>query len=97
MQCILSELVRQDRMVIVESFDVETPKTKAFVAKLKEYDLSSVLIVGEEISENLYMASRNVPKVSLCDVNTVGPLNLIASDKVLFTVAAIKKLEEQFS
>lgn len=97
MQCILSELVRQDRVVIVDSFDVETPKTKAFVAKLKEHDLSNVLIVSEEIGENLYMASRNVPKVSLCEANTVGPLNLIASDKVLFTVAAIKKLEEQFS
>jgi len=97
MQCILSELVRQERVVIVEDFDVETPKTKAFVAKLKEYDLSNVLIVSEEIGENLYMASRNVPKVSLCDASTVGPLNLIAADKVLFTVAAIKKLEEQFS
>jgi len=97
MQCILSELVRQERVVIVESFDVETPKTKAFVAKLKEYDLNNVLIVSEEIGENLYMASRNVPKVSLCDASTVGPLNLIAADKVLFTVAAIKKLEEQFS
>lgn len=97
MQCILSELVRQERVVIVEDFDVETPKTKAFVAKLKDYDLSNVLIVSEEIGENLYMASRNVPKVSLCEASTVGPLNLIAADKVLFTVAAIKKLEEQFS
>jgi large subunit ribosomal protein L4 len=94
LQCILSELHRQDRLIIVESFDIDTPKTKALIQKLAQYDLSEVLIVTEEISENLYLASRNLHKVGVSDVQGVDPVSLIGFDKVVVTVPALKKFEE---
>lgn len=94
MRCILSELVRQDRLVVVDAFDVSEPKTKALVAKLKDLGTQSALIVAGEISENLYLASRNLPKVDVCDVQAADPVSLIAHDKVVVTVDALKKIEE---
>ncbi len=92
---ILSELVRQDRLVIVEDLVIDQPKTKAFVGKLKEFGLpSKVLVIADEVEENLYLAARNVPNVEVCDVVGAGPVNLIAYEKVLVTVAALKKFEE---
>jgi large subunit ribosomal protein L4 len=87
-------LHRQDRLIIVESFDIDTPKTKALIQKLAQYDLSEVLIVTEEISENLYLASRNLHKVGVSDVQGVDPVSLIGFDKVVVTVPALKKFEE---
>lgn len=94
LQCILSELNRQDRLIVVESFDVDAPKTKSLVQKLAQYDLSNVLIVTEEISENLYLASRNLHKIGVSDVQGVNPVALIGFDKVVVTVPALKKFEE---
>lgn len=94
LQCILSELNRQDRLIVVESFDVDAPKTKALVQKLAQYDLSDVLIVTEEMSENLFLASRNLHKVGVSDVQGVDPVSLIGFDKVVVTVPALKKFEE---
>lgn len=94
LQCILSELNRQDRLVVVESFDVEAPKTKSLVSKLAQYDLSEALIVTEEMSENLYLASRNLHKVDVRDVQGVDPVSLIRFEKVVVTVPALKKFEE---
>jgi large subunit ribosomal protein L4 len=94
LRCILSELIRQDRLIAAESFDAETPKTKALVAQLKALDLSNVLIVTETLDENLYLAARNVNGVDVRDVMGVDPVSLISHDKVLVTVAALKKLEE---
>lgn len=94
LQCILSELNRQDRLIVVENFDVDAPKTKALVQKLAQYDLSEALIVTEEMSENLYLASRNLHKVGVCDVQGVDPVSLIGFDKVIVTVPALKKFEE---
>jgi len=94
MQTIWSELVRQERLVVVDSFDVEDHKTKAFAAKLAGLDLSNVLIVDEEISKNLYLASRNLPHVAVSETSTVDPVSLVSFDKVLVTVAALKKVEE---
>jgi large subunit ribosomal protein L4 len=92
---ILSELVRQDRLVIIPELVIDQPKTKAFVDKLKEYGLpKKVLIVADEIEESLYLAARNVPNVAVCDVVGAGPVNLIAYEKILITVAALKKFEE---
>ena len=88
---------RQDRVVVVEELNVETPKTKAFVSKLKEYDIDSALIVTENIDENLYLASRNLPKVKVCEAKNIDPVSLVAVEKVLFTVGAIKALEEQLA
>ena len=95
MQAILSELVRQDRLVIVEELAIAEPKTKAFIGKMKEYDLpQSVLVVADQVEENLYLAARNVPHVAVCDVAGADPVSLVAHDKVLITVAALKQFEE---
>jgi large subunit ribosomal protein L4 len=94
LQCILSELNRQDRLVVVESFEIDAPKTKSLVQKLAQYNLSEALIVTEEISENLFLASRNLFKVGVSDVQGVDPVSLIGFDKVIITVPALKKFEE---
>jgi len=94
LQCILSELNRQDRLIVVDSFDVDAPKTKSLVQKLAQYDLSEALIVTEEMSENLFLASRNLHKVDVRDVQGVDPVSLIRFDKVIVTVPALKKFEE---
>src|SRR5690554_6872470 len=77
MQAILSELVRQDRLIVADSFAVESHKTKDFVAKLNELELNNVLIVADEVSENLYLAARNVPHVGLTEATAIDPVSLI--------------------
>lgn len=91
---ILSELARQDRLVLVDSIGVDTPKTKTLMAKLKSLDLGNVLIVAEEVDQNLYLSARNIPHVEVRDVNGADPVSLIGFDKVLMTVSALKKFEE---
>ncbi|WP_430461217.1 50S ribosomal protein L4 [Thalassolituus sp. LLYu03] len=97
MQSILSELVRQDRLVVADSFAVDSHKTKEFVAKLKELDLNNVLIVADEIDEKLYLAARNVPHVGVTEASSIDPVSLIAFEKVLVTVNALKKIEEAYA
>ena len=97
MQSILSELVRQERLVIADSFDVETHKTKEFVAKLKELELSNVLIVSDDVDEKLYLAARNVPHVGVTEASSIDPVSLVAFEKVLVTVSALKQLEEAYA
>jgi large subunit ribosomal protein L4 len=87
MQSILSELVRQE-------FTMDSHKTKDFVAKMAELQLSNVLIIAEDLDEKLYLASRNVPHVAVTEAGMVDPVSLVAFDKVLVTVSALKKLEE---
>ena len=97
MQCILSELIRQDRLIVVNEFAVESHKTRDLVTKLKDYDLDNVLIVSDQIEENLYLAARNLHKVDVLDVSGLDPVSLIGFDKVLITVPALKKAEEMLS
>ena len=94
---ILSELVRQDRLIVVENFSVEAPKTKELKAKLKEMELKDVLIITEELDENLFLAARNLYKVDVRDVQGIDPVSLIAFDKVVVTAAAVKKIEESLA
>jgi large subunit ribosomal protein L4 len=94
MRSILSELARQERLVLVEDFAVDTPKTKILVEKLKGMGLNDVLIVTETTGENLYLASRNLEKVNACSVNRADPVSLIAHEKVLMTVGAVRRFEE---
>ena len=94
---ILSELVRQDRLIVVEKFGVETPKTKELVAKLKEHDLKDVLIVTPEVEENLFLSARNLYKVDVRDVAGLDPVSLIAFEKVLITADAVKQIEEMLA
>ena len=94
MRSILSELARTDRLMIVEALDVEQPKTKLLVETLKGYGVDNVLIVAENVDKNLYLASRNLHKVDVRDVEGADPVSLIAYDKVMITVDAVKKFEE---
>jgi large subunit ribosomal protein L4 len=94
MRSILSELVRQDRLVVVEDFAAESHKTKEVVNKLNDLALSNVLIVVEEFNENLFLGARNIKHVEVVEVKSINPVNLIGYEKVLFTVASLKKAEE---
>ena len=94
MQSILSELIRQDRMVVTDNFAVDTPKTKQIQTLLKELELESVLIVVEEVDDNLYLGARNLKNVEIVDVQGANPVVLIGYEKVLFTVGALKQVEE---
>ncbi|MGS0683135.1 50S ribosomal protein L4 [Shewanella sp. 125m-7] len=94
LKSIFSELVRQDRLIVVESFGVEAPKTKELKAKLAEMQLEDVLIVTPEVDENLFLAARNLYKVDVRDVAGIDPVSLIAFNKVLVTAEAIKQIEE---
>lgn len=94
---ILSELIRQDRLMIVDTFSVEEPKTKIMKAKLADMNLmGNVMIVSEVIDENVYLAARNLPSIALLDVTSCAadPVSLVKADKVVLTQAAIKELEE---
>ncbi|MDF1624534.1 MAG: 50S ribosomal protein L4 [Pseudohongiella nitratireducens] len=97
MRSILSELARQERLVVVEQFAVDSHKTKELSVKLKEFALDNVLIVAEEIAENLYLAARNLRDVDVLDVAGLDPISLIGFEKVLITVPALKKVEEMLS
>jgi large subunit ribosomal protein L4 len=94
MRSILSELARSERLVVVENMNLEQPKTKLLAEQLQGYGLDNVLIVASEVDQNLYLASRNLHKVDVRDVEGVDPVSLIAFDKVVFTVDAVKKFEE---
>ncbi|CAI3132668.1 MULTISPECIES: 50S ribosomal protein L4 [Acinetobacter] len=93
MQCILAELVRQDRLVLVEEFAIAAPKTKELLAKLGDLNATRALIVTEAVDENLYLAARNLPHVDVVDATAIDPVSLIAFDKVVMSVAAAKKIE----
>ena len=97
MQCILSELIRQDRLIVVNEFTVESHKTKDLVNKLKEFGLDNVLIISDQVQQNLYLAARNLHKVDALDVSGLDPVSLIGFEKVLITVPALKKVEEILS
>ncbi|KZN12482.1 MULTISPECIES: 50S ribosomal protein L4 [Marinomonas] len=94
MRTIWSELVRQDRLVVVEELKLEAPKTKLFTAKMAELNVENVLVVSHELDDNLFLAARNIPNVDVRDAASIDPVSLIAYDKVLVTVGALKQVEE---
>jgi large subunit ribosomal protein L4 len=94
LQSILSELARQDRLVVVESMELKEPKTKLLIKELSGFGVQGALIVADEVTENLYLASRNLHKVDVRDVSSIDPASLIAFEKVIVTVSALKKFEE---
>jgi large subunit ribosomal protein L4 len=96
MRSILSELIRQDRLVAVESFELTAPKTKELLNKLTELNIQPhrMLIVTECVDDNLYLAARNLLAVDIRDVSAVDPASLVGAEKVLITTAALKQYEE---
>lgn len=97
LRSVISELVRQDRLVIVKDLELEAPKTKLLASKLKELDLDSVLILNEAFDEKIFLAARNLPNVGICDAASIDPVVLIRFDRVLMTLPALKLLEERLS
>lgn len=97
MRSILSELVRQERLVAVSEFALTAPKTKELIGKLKDLELKGVLVVTEQPDENLYLASRNLYDVDVCDAEEIDPVSLIGYEKILVTSGALKQLEERLS
>ena len=91
---IFSELVRQNRLVAIEKPLLEKPKTKEIANFLKEFSLSKVLIIIEEMDMNLYLSARNIPNVDVITVREINPVNLIKSQKVAVTSEALKQIEE---
>ncbi|MCG7984594.1 MAG: 50S ribosomal protein L4 [Candidatus Thiodiazotropha lotti] len=94
---ILSELNRQERLVVVDEISISQPKTKELVGKLKDMELKDVLVVSENPDENLYLASRNLYGVDVRDVEEIDPVSLVAYEHVLVTESAVKKLEERLA
>jgi large subunit ribosomal protein L4 len=97
LRSVLSELVRQDRLVIVNEFALEAPKTRQLATKLKELDLNNVLILNEAFDEKVFLAARNLPNVGVCDAASIDPVVLIRFEKVLITLPALKLLEGRLS
>ncbi len=97
LRSILSELIRQERLIVVEKFSVDAPKTKLLVQKLNEMALENVLIITRELDENLFLAARNLYKVDVRDTAGIDPVSLIAFDKVVMTADAVRQVEEMLA
>ncbi len=97
MRAILSELLRQERLMIVDKFDVDAPKTKQAAEKIKALGLDSVLIVDSSIGDNLYLSTRNLMKVEVREAGHIDPVSLVRFEKVVMTTDAVAKVEEMLA
>jgi large subunit ribosomal protein L4 len=98
MKSIFSELARQERLVFVEEFSVDQPKTKSFIEKVKTFEVkNNLLILTDSFNENLYLAARNVPNALVVEAQYVDPVSLVHFEKVVVTAGALKKIEEMFA
>jgi large subunit ribosomal protein L4 len=97
MRSVLSELVRQDRLVVTESIRMEAPKTKELASMLKKLELDNVLIVNEAFDEKVFLSARNLPNVGICDAGSIDPMVLMRFEKVLISLPALKLIEERLS
>ena len=97
LRSVMSELVRQDRLVIVESMEIDAPKTKLLASRLKELGVDNALVLNEAFDEKLYLAARNLPNIGICDAASIDPVVLIRFEKVVVTLPALKLIEERLS
>lgn len=97
LKSILSEIVRQDRLIVVDDFSIEAPKTNLLAQKLKEMALKDVLIVSNKLTENLFLAARNLYKVDVRNVTNIDPVSLITFEKIVMTTDAVKQVEEMLA
>jgi large subunit ribosomal protein L4 len=97
LRSIMSELIRQDRLVVTESIEMKAPKTKELANRLKKLDLDNVLIVNEAFDEKVFLSARNLQNVGICDAASVDPVVLMRFEKVLMTLPALKLIEERLS
>ncbi|MES2354241.1 MAG: 50S ribosomal protein L4 [Pseudomonadota bacterium] len=91
---ILSQLVREDRLAVIENLKLDAPKTRLLVQKIKGFGFDSVLIITDDLDDNLYLSCRNLPNVLITDVVGANPVNLVHFPQVVFTRGAVKKIEE---
>jgi large subunit ribosomal protein L4 len=94
MASILSQLVREERLAVVDAFTVDQPKTKSLVQKLKNMNVDDVLIITDSLDDNLYLSSRNLPNVQVLEARHADPVSLVQAARVLITKGAVKHLEE---
>lgn len=94
---IFSELVRQDRLIVVDEFSIDEPKTQAMIAKLGELNCNDVLIVTDNDDKNVYLSSRNIPHCEALGVSALNPVSLVGHEKVLMTTAAVSRVQEWLS
>ncbi|HQT81758.1 MAG: 50S ribosomal protein L4 [Ferrovum sp. 37-45-19] len=94
---ILSQLVREDRLSVIENIELESPKTKQLAGKIKNMGFDRVLIITDSLDENLYLSSRNLPNTLVLEVQEADPVSLIRFPKVILTRGAVKKFEEVLS
>ncbi|MBE9550237.1 MAG: 50S ribosomal protein L4 [Proteobacteria bacterium] len=97
MQAILSELIRQDRLVVIEDFNLDSPKTAELAKMLAAHDFTKGLLVSDSVNDNLFLSARNIPAVYVLDAEGLDPVSLVRSEKVIMTVAAINKIQERLS
>jgi large subunit ribosomal protein L4 len=97
MGAILSQLVRDSRLSVVEEFTVDSPKTKLLSQKLKDMGLGEVMLITDKIDENLYLSSRNLPNVMVVEVGRADPVSLLRFEKIIMTQSAVKKIEEMLA
>lgn len=91
---IFSQLIRDQRLLVTNNISVDTHKTKDFLDKIKSLGLSEVMVITHELDDNLYLASRNIPRVAVIEVKNVDPVNLLKFEKILITTEGLKKIEE---
>ena len=94
MQAIFSELLRQDRLIVVDSLGIDEPKTTALISKLGDLGFEKGLIVTAATDDNVYLSSRNIPGVYVLDASGIDPVSLVSADKVIMTVDAVEKIQE---
>lgn len=97
MVSIYSQLVREDRLAVIDAIKLDAPKTKLLAQKFKEMKLDSVMVIADEVDENLYLASRNLPNVCVVEPRYADPVSLVFYKKVLVTKGAIDKLKEMLA
>lgn len=97
MATILSQLVRDDRLIVIDALSVETPKTKEFLNKIKPMGLTQALFITKELDENLYLSSRNLPNVLVIEAQQADPYSLLRFKKIVVTREAVQQLEEQWA
>lgn len=91
---ILSQLIRDERLLVTDQFDIDAPKTKTLSEKLSALGLNEVMVITHQMDDNLYLSSRNIPRVAVVEVKNVDPVSLLRFDKVLITTEGLKKFEE---
>ena len=97
MRSVLSELLREDRLVVLDKFDIKQPKTKEFKKLIEKLRVDSALIVNDKFDENLFLSSRNLKNMEYSDVSSINPLSLMKYEKVIMNVESLKAIEERLA